>query len=88
MDDYVAVEGPPWVWVLAVLGLFFTGAALGALAWYTVGARIALRRIDTVADATREELEALRRELFETRREAGLEQTHEATVPSPAPIRA
>lgn len=48
MDDYVAAEGPPWVWILATFLLFAVAFALGALACYVlaVAPRREIRALD------------------------------------------
>jgi hypothetical protein len=33
MSDYVAAEGPAYLWILAVLGLMLVGAIVMAFAW-------------------------------------------------------
>jgi uncharacterized membrane protein YciS (DUF1049 family) len=47
VGDYVAFEGPPWVWILATFLLFAVGLALGALTCYalTVASRREIRSL-------------------------------------------
>lgn len=52
MGDYVAAEGPPWVWILATFLLFAVGLVLGALACYVL--EVAPRReIRTLSERVR-----------------------------------
>ena len=48
MDDYVAAEGPAWLFILATFLLLGVGLALGALACYvlTVAPRREIRALD------------------------------------------
>lgn len=33
VGDYIAAEGPAWIWIATVLGLILFGVAMGVLAW-------------------------------------------------------
>ena len=44
MSDYIAAEGPAWVWIATVLGLLLFGVVMGALLWHALGIRHLLRR--------------------------------------------
>lgn len=67
MGDYVAAEGPPWVWILATFLLFAVGLVLGALACYVLavaprrGMASELRLLkDRVADLEKPEPQEIR----------------------------
>ena len=48
MADYVAFEGPAWLWILACFLLFTPGLVIGALACHVLG--VASRRENTTSE--------------------------------------
>ena len=54
MGDYVALEAPAWLWILACFALLAAGIAFGALAAYT----LQIARARSVAPDTRDTIPA------------------------------
>lgn len=78
MTEYVAFEGPAWLWILACFALLAAGIAFGALGAYALRIRFALDRIDDYEDiaATRVDVE----------REFGAVRARLALLESPEPL--
>ena len=90
VGDYIAAEGPAWVWIAAVLGLLLFGVVMGvlgwvALKWATRQRSDKLIRTDMILEigAHHERIEALEWKL--ERAIKGMPADARPTAKSPAP---
>ena len=89
-SDYIAIESPVWLWILAVFALMAFGGMASALLWLVLK-RTTQKRTDTLIrtdmireiGAHHERIEALEREL--ARVIEGMPPDARPTVKSPAP---
>ena len=89
-SDYIAIESPAWLWILAVFALMVSGGMASALLWLVLK-RATLKKTDALirteivkeVGAHHERIEELEREL--ARVIDGMPPDARPTVKSPAP---
>ena len=89
-SDYIAAEGPAWIWIAVVLGLLLFGVAMGVLAWNALkwatarrGSTLVERDLVLRMAAAEERAEVLESRL--ARINGNLDPDKRYTVESPAP---